>query len=209
MSPYIKICGISKEEHIAKLIERKTDAIGFVAYPPSPRYVTPEQVRELCKIIPANIARVLVVVNMNKEDIQAYLDAGIDTLQFHGDENAEFAKSFTCDVWRAVRLKDEAQIERELEFPCSKFVLDAAPKNASLPGGTGELGDWKLSKAFVDRSTKPVLIAGGIKLENFAEALNITEAQGLDLSSGVETSPGIKSSQKIDLFFNKLNKSNC
>lgn len=205
MNPYIKICGISKEEHIAKLIERKTDAIGFVAYPPSPRYVTPEQVRELCKTIPANIARVLVVVNMNKEDIQAYLDAGIDTLQFHGDESAEFAKSFTCDVWRAVRLKDESQIDQELEFPCSKFVLDAAPKNASLPGGTGELGDWNLSKAFVDKSPKPVLIAGGIKLENFHDALNITGAQGLDLSSGVETSPGIKSSQKIDLFFSKLN----
>ena len=205
MTPYIKICGISKQEHIEKLIERKTDAIGFVAYPPSPRFVTPEQVRELCKNIPSNIARVLVVVDMKPAEIQAYLDAGINTLQFHGNENADFAKLFSCDIWRAVRLKDEEQIDAELNFPCSKFVLDAAPKNASLPGGTGEVGDWDLSKRFVEKSEKDVLIAGGIKLENFQDALAITQAAGLDLSSGVEDSPGHKSSRKIDLFFATLN----
>ncbi|WDE96042.1 phosphoribosylanthranilate isomerase [Lentisphaera profundi] len=205
MKPYIKICGISEPQHIAKLIERKTNAIGFVAYPPSPRFVSPEQVRELCKTIPDHIARVLVVVDMSPEEIQPYLDAGINTLQFHGKESAQFAKNFSCEIWRAVRLKDESQIEDELNFPCTKYVLDAAPKNASLPGGTGELGDWVLSKKFVLASPKPVLIAGGINLDNFQEALQITGAQGLDLSSGVEDSPGIKSSLKIDQLFNKIN----
>jgi phosphoribosylanthranilate isomerase len=205
MTPYIKICGISKDEHIEQLITNKVDAIGFIAYPPSPRFVTVEQVRELCKNIPSHIARVLVVVNMKADEIQAYLDAGINTLQFHGDENADFASLYSCDIWRAVRLKDEAQIDSELQFPCSKFVLDAAPKNASLPGGTGEVGDWDLSKIFVEKSNTPVLIAGGIKLENFHEALKVTHAAGLDLSSGVENSPGVKSSQMIDSLFKQIN----
>ena len=204
MTPYIKICGISKNEHIQCLIENNSSAIGFVAYPPSPRFVTPDQVRELCRNIPAQIAKVLVVVNMTKEEILPYLEAGINTIQFHGNESADFAKVFNCHIWRAVRLHDESQINEEINFPCEKFVLDAAPKNAALPGGTGELGDWELTKKFVDQCTKPVLVAGGISMDNVCDALKITGAAGIDLSSGVEDSPGKKSSDKINQLFSKL-----
>ena len=204
MKPYIKICGISEPKHIDCLLENNSDAIGFVAYPPSPRFVTPEQVFELCKDIPKHVAKVLVVVNMTKNEIQPYLDAGIDTVQFHGNESADFAKQFTCKVWRAVRLKDESQIKGELNFPCEKFVLDAAPKDAELPGGTGELGDWGLTKKFVDHSKKPVLVAGGIRMDNVCDALKITGAAGIDLSSGVEDSPGKKSTDKINQLFSSL-----
>ena len=204
MKAYVKICGISEPKHIDCLIENNSDAIGFVAYPPSPRFVTPDQVRELCKNIPKSIAKVLVVVNMTQKEIQPYLDAGIDTVQFHGNESADFAKQFTCKVWRAVRLKDESQIEDELNFPCEKFILDAAPKDAALPGGTGELGDWALTKQFVDKSSKPVLVAGGIRIDNVCDALKITGAAGIDLSSGVEDSPGQKSTDKINQLFSKL-----
>ena len=141
---------------------------------------------------------------MTQEEIQPYLDAGIDTVQFHGNESADFAKQFTCKIWRAVRLRDESQIEDELNFPCEKFVLDAAPKDAELPGGTGEFGDWELTKKFVDKSSTHVLVAGGIRMDNVCDALKITGAAGIDLSSGVEDYPGTKSSDKINQLFSKL-----
>ena len=201
---FIKICGISEQKHIDQLITKNLQAIGFVAYPPSPRFVRPEQVKDLVQGIPEHIAKVLVVVNMTKEEITPYLEAGIDTLQFHGNENADFAKEFNCKIWRAVRLKSSDQIQQELKFPCEMFVIDSAPKNASLPGGTGHLGDWELTKEFVKQSPVPVLVAGGIKPNNVQEAIQATSAEGVDLSSGVESEPGKKSSQLIDQLFEKL-----
>ncbi len=201
---YIKICGISEQQHIDQLITKNLQAIGFVAYPPSPRFVTPEQVKKLIEKIPAKIAKVLVVVDMSEQEIQAYLDAGIDTLQFHGKETAEFAKQFNCHIWRAIRLKSKEQIDAEVEFPCEMFVIDSAPTNASLPGGTGHVGDWDLTQQFVSKSTKPVLVAGGIRASNVREAISSTGAQGLDLSSGVESAPGKKSAELIDQLFEKF-----
>jgi phosphoribosylanthranilate isomerase len=197
MTTFIKICGLSEQRHIEAAIKGGADAIGFVAYPPSPRFVTPGEVKELCSLIPNNILRVLVCVNMSQTEIQAYLDAGINCLQFHGNESADDAALYDCEIWRALRLKDKSQFEQEWSFPCSKFVVDSAPKNASLPGGTGHIADWNLAHDFIQGTETPVLIAGGIKAHNFADALNQTGAAGLDLSSGVEDSPGQKSLTKI------------
>jgi phosphoribosylanthranilate isomerase len=197
MNQFVKICGLREQKHIEAALEGGANAIGFVAYPPSPRFVTPSQVKELCSIIPDDVLRVLVCVNMTKNEIQAYLDAGINCLQFHGNETAEVASLYDCEIWRALRLKHESQFELEWSFPCTKFVVDSAPKNAILPGGTGHVADWDLAREFIEGTEKPVLIAGGIKIDNFAEALSSTNAAGLDLSSGVEDSPGEKSLEKI------------
>ena len=197
MKTFTKICGLKEPQHILAALAGGAQAIGFVAYPPSPRYVTPEQVKELTQIIPENILRVLVCVNMDQNEIQAYLDAGINCLQFHGDESPESAQHYDCEIWRAIRLKDHPQFESELNFPCSRFVIDSAPQNAILPGGTGHIADWPLARDFIELSSQPCLIAGGIKENNFALALKQTSADGLDLSSGVEDSPGNKSLEKI------------
>jgi len=200
--PFVKICGITRVADLRCVVEAGASAVGFIGFPPSPRYISPAQVEALLAEVDCRSTRkVVVVVNATREEIQAYLDAGVDTVQLHGNEDELFAAQIPATIWKALRLKSPDEIERYSSFPCEMFVIDSFVKNSLVPGGTGHVADWKLAKAFVEQAASPVLLAGGISDKNALEALREVEPRGLDLSSGVEESPGIKVESKIqDLF---------
>ena len=196
--PFLKICGIRRIKDLESVVSVGADAIGFIAFPKSPRYISPDKVAELLSAVKTNgILKVGVFVNASKKDIQSYIDAGIDTIQLHGDEDEEFSLSLNKPVWRALRLKSKSEIDRYKDFPCKKFLVDSYVKGVEVPGGTGHVGDWSLAKNFIERVSKDVLLAGGLKATNLQDAYNQVKPFGFDLSSGVEDSPGIKSSDKI------------
>ena len=203
--PFIKICGITRREDLLSAVEGGSDAIGFIAYPKSPRYVSPQKVRELLKDCPPQIKKVVVVVNADLEVINEYLSVGIDVVQLHGSEDAAFAEEIKVETWKAIRLHEKSQIAAFADFPCQLFVVDSFVKDSQIPGGTGHSGDWALAAEFAKVAGAPVLLAGGIKKTNALEALEQVPCYGLDLSSGVEISPGIKSAVKIQEFFEVLN----
>jgi phosphoribosylanthranilate isomerase len=202
--PFIKICGITRPQDYSCAIESGADAIGFIAYKKSPRYVSPERVKALIDSKSANVKKVVVVVNASLSEINEYLAAGVDIVQLHGSEDAEFASQIKAEVWKAIRLHESSQITEFRNFPCSKFVVDSFVKGSSIPGGTGHKGDWPLTEKFNQATNADVLLAGGICAENASEAIAEVNCFGLDLSSGVELEPGIKSEQKIIEFFNSL-----
>ena len=150
--------------------------------------------------------KVVVVVNAVRAEIEAYLKAGIDVVQLHGDESESFAKSLAVPVWRALRLSSESQIGQNADFPCDMFVIDSYVKDSAIPGGTGHVGDWGLSARFVEQIGVPVLLAGGIDIGNAQQALDRVKSFGLDLSSGVEISPGKKDHSKIKELFTSLKR---
>ena len=200
--PFIKICGITRKSDLTCVVDCGADALGFIAFPKSPRYISPSEMKAILDDVDTkSCLKVAVFVNADLEEIQEYVNAGIDIVQLHGDEPAEFAESIDCEVWRAIRLREEAQIEGFKDYPCSKFLIDSFVKDSLIPGGTGHVANWDLAAQFVESVEKDVLLAGGIKTENLEVALQNVKPFGLDLSSGVEKSPGIKDQNKIkDLF---------
>ena len=205
----VKICGITREEDLKLTIDEGAVAIGFVTFEKSPRFVSVERVKELCQLIPTDIKRVAVTVDDSLEQLEAYLEAGINVIQLHGSADyhtVDFASQLKrAEVWRAIRLKEEAEIEQYKDFPCSAFVIDSFVKNATIPGGTGHLANWNLSKRFVEATSTPVYLAGGISAENILEAEEQVKPAAYDLSSSVEISPGIKSANKIKTLFKVAN----
>lgn len=203
--PFVKICGITREQDLKAVVNSGVDAVGFIAFPKSPRYISAENLKTLLSATDvSNILKVGVFVNASKEEVERYLEAGIDVIQLHGDESEEFAQSFSTPIWRALRLKDKAQIEHFKNFPCEKFLVDSYVEGAKIPGGTGHVGDWSLAKDLIDAVGKDVLLAGGLKASNLGDAYKQVNPFGFDLSSGVEVSPGIKSQEKITELLDSL-----
>ena len=208
---YIKICGITNLSDGQKALSLGADAIGFIAYPKSKRYINSEKVKEIIEQLREtypNRDYAGVFVNAKKEEIASYINAGINTIQFHGNEtNNEINNINTeCKKWKALAISTTEEIERIKAFNVHTILIDAYDKENY--GGTGKLANWELAKKAIKETKKKVILAGGITARNITQAIQKTEPYGLDLSSGVEKSPGIKDHKKLEELFNELKKNN-
>jgi len=206
MKLFIKICGMTHPED-AKFAEGEgADAVGFVAYPKSPRFISPENTARICSRLGGKIRKVGVFVNAIPEFIIRYLDAGIDVVQLHGDENTDFPKLLPAgtEIWRAIRISSETDIALCARFPAEKFVIDSFSKEKY--GGTGDVADWKLANCAVGTLKKPVLLAGGIGPANIKTAFEAVHPAGFDVNSAVESGSGIKDHRLISELFRNVSK---
>ncbi len=196
----IKICGITREQDLAAAVAAGADALGFVFYAPSPRYVTPERAAQLLAHVPAFVTRVGLFVNEQAEAVRAVLArVPLELLQFHGDEDAAYCSQFGRPWIKAARVKPGFDL---LEY-ASAFAK--APGVAGLLldadvegyGGGGKTFDWTL----IPRNLPlPVILSGGLHPGNVAEAVCALRPWAVDVSSGVEAARGIKDAQKITEF---------
>ncbi len=180
----IKICGITSLEDALAATEAGADALGFVFYPPSPRYVTPERAASICASLPPFIARVAVFANPTQEQVEQVLRAGgIDTLQFHGDESRAFCEGFARAYLKTARVRPELDLLNYLHpyANATGWLLDTYRED--LFGGIGAAFDWSLIPAKLER---PVILSGGLEPENVAAAIARLRPWGVDVSSGVE-----------------------
>ena len=201
---YIKICGITRESDRDIAIENGASALGFIAYPKSPRYVSPERVKELLKGIPSAIDTVAVFVNATVDEMLSYVEAGIKIVQLHGAESADVAREMAphAIVWKAMAIRSLEDIDLYREYPAERYLIDAYCPDDH--GGTGKLADWDLAELAVQQFDVPVMLAGGLKADNVADAVSKVKPFGLDLSSGVEVSPGVKDHALIELFMKEI-----
>ncbi|MBI5974380.1 tryptophan synthase subunit beta [Staphylococcus sp. H16/1A] len=196
---YVKYCGFTQKEDVKAAVAQDVNAIGFITYPKSARYVSIDQVQQLSKDIPDSIDRVAVVVNSTFEVIQQLLtETDINTIQFHGDETPQFIQSVRehFPKIRVVRALpgDETLMQRIKDYQnvVDQFIIDT-PSIAY--GGTGHTFDWRYLK---EMPNVPFLIAGGINTETLPELLRTyPELQGVDVASGIESRKGIKNEQKM------------
>jgi len=187
--PLIKICGISRHKDIEAANILLPDYVGFV-FAQSRRQVSSEQAEALVKILNSRIKTVGVFVNENIKIISQIVDnSKLYAVQLHGDEDEDYIKALRlllpsdCKVWKAVQIRNVADITVAKKIASDMLLFDAFSQNAR--GGTGESFDWELIK--LTEVSRPFFLAGGITAENAAEAIRLAEPEGIDVSSSVET----------------------
>ena len=204
MATQIKICGLTRKEDVAAAVSLNVQALGFVFYAQSPRYVSPQQAQELIQSIPPSIAKVGLFVNATAEQVgQVLAVAEIDLLQFHGEETPEYCRQFGLMSMKAFRIRDAESLKELPKYPTEAWLLDAY--SAENLGGTGEKFNWDLAVE-AQKFGKPVFLAGGLTPENVAAAVRQVQPFGVDVSSGVESSPGKKDHAKVRAFIDNVRR---
>jgi phosphoribosylanthranilate isomerase len=194
----VKICGITSVEDAQAAVDAGADALGFVFYPPSPRYVTPEQADQIIRTLPPFVTTVGLFVDVTLDTVNATaVRCGLDRIQLHGHETAEFCHQVTRPVIKAFRIKNAESLTPLPGYKVSAYLLDAYVDGA-LPGGTGASFAWELAARV--KPYGPVILAGGLTPENVEVAIAQTHPYGVDVSTGVERAPGIKDHGKVRQF---------
>jgi phosphoribosylanthranilate isomerase len=206
----IKICGITNWEDARAAALAGADFLGFIFYPHSPRYVTPELAGQIITALHSEGLTVITVgvfVDAPLAEIErTMLRAGLDLAQLHGNEPATQVQALRGRAFKALRPRPGEKVEADV-FP----YLSAGPEVAWAPqllldtyhsgayGGTGQVGDWQLARALAQRCQR-LLLAGGLTPDNVAQAIAEVRPWGVDVSSGVEASPGRKDHGRVRTF---------
>lgn len=175
------------------------DAIGFV-FAPSRRQVTVAQARQIAAELPPFVTKVGVFVDEDRARILEIAGAcRLEMLQLHGTESPEFAAALPLPVLKAVRMRDAGSLRVLGDYRVAAFLLDSY--DPELAGGTGRAFNWELAAGL--RAPAPVILSGGLTVENVARALDVVRPYGVDVSSGVE-SDGRKDPGKIRAFIGRV-----
>jgi phosphoribosylanthranilate isomerase len=198
MTTRIKICGITRNEDAVAAAKAGADAIGFVFYRNSPRFVDPQRAKAIAAGIPPFISTVGLFVDANAADVEASLGVfRVDYLQFHGDETPDYCRQFGVPFVKAIRVRQGLDLlQYAINFGAARaLLLDAFV--AGVPGGTGQGFDWSL----IPRNLPlPIVLSGGLSPDNITEAVRTVRPWAVDVSSGVEVTKGIKDAEKIQQF---------
>lgn len=204
----VKICGINCVADAQTAAQAGADAIGLNFYPPSPRYVDLVQAEEIVRSLPPGLATVGVFVNSPSAEVRTFANRlKLNFVQIHGDEPpAYLAELNGLATIRALRCGSELQAAIEYLDECRR--LGCLPNSLLIDalrpgqfGGTGEPADWS---AILTGRPKlaglPIILAGGLKPSNVAQAIEVVSPAAVDTASGVEAAPGKKSPQLIQDF---------
>ena len=190
----MKFCGLTRSQDVEIVNELKPDYIGFVFFPRSKRYVSPEQARRLKNMLCPKIKAVGVFVNEEPEIVADLLENGtIDMAQLHGKEDEAYIKRLrqltNRPILQAFRVDTEADIRQAEQSTADYILLDSGA------GGTGTTFDWNLLK----HVSRPYFLAGGLGVHNIKNALEMLHPFGVDVSSGIEEN-GVKDPMKMQKF---------
>ncbi len=191
----IKICGITSMEDAMAVAEAGADAIGFIFYRASPRFVTPEKAREIIRGLASPIVKVGVFVNHDPREVDEIMRyCCLDMIQLHGDESPGYCARFPAgSVIKAISGWAGEDTEPWVMYKVRAFLLDA--KDPLLYGGTGRKADWGLARELGRRH--PLILSGGLDADNIADAIGAVSPAAVDFNSGVEISPGRKDHDKV------------
>lgn len=195
----IKVCGITNSADALAAVEAGADAVGFIFFEGSPRFVANEKARSIIRELPPFVAKVGVFVNATPDLVSRSIEeTGIDTVQFHGEEPPELCRGFNVKVIKAFRVHGKDMLALMPRYDVDAWLLDSFVPGGAR-GGTGATFDWDLAVHACSLGT-PVVLAGGLNPDNVAAAIDRVQPYGVDVSSGVEISPGKKDHSKIAAF---------
>jgi len=196
--PRVKICGITREEDALMAVEVGADALGFIFYPKSPRYITPEEARLIKTKLPPFVTTVGVFVDEDAGRVMEIArDAGLGAIQLHGHETPAYCANMGINVIKALRVRDEGDIRAMARYEVSAFLLDTYKEGQM--GGTGEVFDWDLALK-ANQGKTPIILSGGLNPDNVARAVEKVRPYAVDVSSGVEVQSGVKDRDKVRNF---------
>jgi phosphoribosylanthranilate isomerase len=218
----IKICGLKAPRDVAAAVDAGADAVGFVLYPPSSRFLALERASQLAAELPAAVVPVLLFVNPSSRDVEAALEAiPRALLQFHGDETPAFCDAFRRPYLRAVAMDEGVDLlDWQTRFTLANALLLDAPVDGY--GGGGKIFPWSLatsaSQALAPRRPQDVaqaarpavapgaavrtrlVLSGGLRAANVIDGMRTLRPCAVDVSSGVERAKGVKDATLIRQF---------
>ena len=189
---FVKFCGMTQAEDVSLACELGVQAVGFVLWPGSPRYVDVARVSTLVRSLPAAVTPVAVMVRPSEEEVAAARDAGVRVIQLHGVAAVDHAGQAPVEQWMA------ASVDADLSATPASTMLLLDTQDPVRHGGTGRAIDW--GKAAAIAATRRVLLAGGLTPTNVADAIRQVRPFGVDVASGIEQRPGVKDARAMRAF---------
>jgi phosphoribosylanthranilate isomerase len=201
----IKICGITNLNDAFLALDLGADALGFIFYRYSKRYISSEDALGIISKLPPFVKTVGVFVNQSVDELK-YMkrEIGFDLFQLHGEEEPDYCRELGNSVIKAMRVKDRINQDDIDSFPVQALLFDAYSTEDF--GGTGRSFNWELLKRIA--VSKSVILSGGLTPENVAEAIDIVSPYAVDVSSGVEDYPGKKNPVKLKAFIKAVRNGN-
>jgi phosphoribosylanthranilate isomerase len=201
----VKICGITNAEDASVAVAAGADALGFIFYEKSPRYIVPAVAARIIAGLPPLVTAVGVFVNEGLATVRSIMDTcGLALAQLHGNEDPTYCRELSRPAMKALHLKDRTSFLSLAEYQgragVRGFVIDAFSELAY--GGTGQVADWTLASEAA--KTASILLAGGLTPVNVADAIRAVRPYGVDVSSGVESVPGKKDPEKVRAFIDAV-----
>ena len=198
----IKLCGMTRINDITHAISLGVDALGFIFYEKSSRYVSLADAKPLLKDLPAFVQTVGVFVNPDASFVKHVIsELPMQCLQFHGEETAEFCEQFGMPYIKAVPAvsADAIILAMHAYLNAGAILLDTP--SADSRGGSGVAFDWD---RVPNEGTKPLILAGGLHPQNVGKAIAMCSPYAVDVCSGIEVSAGIKDHDKMCQFVNSV-----
>ena len=203
MTVRLKVCGVTSLEDARAAIDCGAEYLGFNFYAKSPRYIEPSSAHAIIERLPDDIICVGVFVNEPRpEDVIEILRvSGARVAQLHGDESPDYCAGVGAErVIKALRIGDDFDARRVLDYPAAAILLDAF--DAKLYGGTGKTANWAMAREAAKLTR--VFLAGGLSPDNIVEAIRAVEPFAVDVNSGVESAPGRKDFAKLKSLERKI-----
>jgi phosphoribosylanthranilate isomerase len=200
-----KVCGITRGEDAEEAVRLGAGAIGFILWPGSPRAISVEAAAAIGRDLPDGVQKVGVFVDPDADELRgAAEEAGLDVVQLSGDESPALCSQAPKPAWKALRLPSgtsttEAE-EMAAPYDGCTLLVDAGVRGEY--GGTGEVADWSAAASLA--ATRRVVLAGGLRPDNVAAAIERVRPWGIDVASGVEAAPGRKDPEKLRRFAEAL-----
>lgn len=203
-APQVKICGLTRVDEARACAELGADAIGCVFYPKSPRHVTDDQARAICRALPASVQRVGVFVDAPFSTIMAAATGcGLTAVQLHGRESPALVARLAdagLPVIKALWIDGAPSLAAASDYPAAALLVEG--RRGRLPGGNAIAWNWQDAAPLARR--RPVMVAGGLSPETVLQAARQSQAAAVDVSSGVESRPGRKDLGRVRAFLARV-----
>ncbi|HUL42903.1 MAG TPA: phosphoribosylanthranilate isomerase [Bacteroidota bacterium] len=201
MNLVVKICGITNPDDALRCAETGADALGFIFYEGSPRWISPESAERIIGHLPPSVTPVGVFVNESRPTIERMIrETGIRVIQLSGDETPDDCKGYSVKVWKAFRFRHGENVERARDYALDAALLDGFRSDKF--GGTGTPADQ--TAAIAMKNIHRVVLAGGLNPSNISDAVRTVSPFAVDINSGIESEAGKKDPSKIAALFNAL-----
>lgn len=198
----VKICGITNTKDALLACKLGADALGFIFYKNSKRFIKYEKAKEIISAIPSHVLKVGVFVNEESETINKVIsNIGLDIVQLHGEESQEIINEINSPVWKVFRVNNEFDFKILDSYRKCEFMFDTFSKKSF--GGTGQKFDWNIIPG---KLKNRIILAGGISINNVEEIYNTISPAWVDVSSSLEKYHGKKDEKRLTEFFDVINK---
>ncbi len=196
----VKVCGITNSEDALFCEKCGANALGFIFYKESKRFIETEEVKEIIGYLSPFTMKVGVFVNQDAYEINLISNkTGLNVVQLHGNEGTGFIRQINLPVIKVFKVNNDFNFDSIKSFNQSTILLDIYSEYAE--GGTGQQFDWNLIPVSVKNK---IILSGGITIDHLEIIISKIKPLGIDLSSSLEKFPGKKDKQKVLDFFNRL-----